>query len=84
MIDNNTLNKLAELLDGLPIVHIMPGSVTEKAGIKVGDILLEVNGMPIPDADAFIEARALVKDGMSFKVWREGSEIEGEVSFDIE
>ena len=44
---------LAEQLDlpkdrGLVIQHVAPGSAAAKGGIKVNDILVEVNGKPVP------------------------------------
>jgi S1-C subfamily serine protease len=39
---------------GMPINYIFSGSPVEKAGAKVGDRIISVDGVPIPDAAAFI------------------------------
>ncbi|MBI5646378.1 MAG: SpoIIE family protein phosphatase [Ignavibacteriae bacterium] len=36
--------------DGLLIVSIVPGGVSDKAGLQVGDIIVEVNGNPVRTA----------------------------------
>jgi S1-C subfamily serine protease len=37
---------------GLLIVHVEPGSPADKAGVLLGDILLEIEGQPADDTDA--------------------------------
>jgi len=34
------------------IVHVEPGSPADKAGVLLGDILLEIEGQPADDTDA--------------------------------
>jgi len=39
-------------LGGLRIAQLVPGSPAAKAGLKVGDLLLSANGVPVPSAQA--------------------------------
>lgn len=35
------------------LLHLRPGSPASEAGLKTGDLILNVNGEPVPDAQAF-------------------------------
>jgi len=60
------------------VSDIAPGSPAEKAGLKVGDIILEANGMKINSDQDFlallVDARA--GDTIRMKVYREKKIIE--------
>ena len=45
---------------GIPIEYIFPDSPAERAGVRVGDILVSLNNSPISSPDDFIRA----KDGL--------------------
>jgi S1-C subfamily serine protease len=50
--------------EGMPVLGCIDGSAAAIAGIRVGDRLLEVNGVPVSDASSYIAARALECDMM--------------------
>ena len=76
VINDDDLNKIAKILEGTPIMYIIPDSPADKAGIKARDILLEVNGNPIPTLLAFVKAAPGRSKITSYKVWRDGEELE--------
>ncbi|HEY6968542.1 MAG TPA: trypsin-like peptidase domain-containing protein [Candidatus Angelobacter sp.] len=67
------LNLIAS--EGLLIVHVEPGSPAEKAGMLLGDLLLEIDGKPVAETDAVLEALRSHKPGSSaeLKLARGGS-----------
>lgn len=64
---------------GLFVTLVVKGSSAEKAGIKPGDVLLEVNGKPVSSKRDFIQAveEDLLKTGdvITMKVWRDEREL---------
>lgn len=75
------LNKIAEALEGLPIYQTLNNSPAQKAGIRYGDVLLEFNGARIKGIQDYMNAKDKRRDGFTYKLWRMGEEIEGEVIF---
>jgi Do/DeqQ family serine protease len=63
---------------GAIIAGVMRGSPADKAGIAPGDVLLEVAGKPIKDAQAMLELIAALPPGQAakFKIRREGKDVE--------
>ncbi|NLN16989.1 MAG: trypsin-like serine protease [Firmicutes bacterium] len=61
---------------GIAIVDVYPDSAASKAGLRVGDVVIEVNRKPIEDAEQFREAIKGLKPGdtLFFIVLREGRE----------
>jgi len=58
------------------IGSVESGLPAEKAGIKVGDIILTANGQPIPALETLVEMLARTKDQpLQLKVLRDGQEI---------
>ncbi len=41
--------------EGLLVVHVESGSPSEKAGVLLGDVLIELEGKPVADTDAVQE-----------------------------
>jgi S1-C subfamily serine protease len=76
MVDRTELTKLAEALGGLPVLACRPGSPADQAGVRYGDIVLQVNGVATPDWAAFIEGRSRNNHRMQIRVFRDGSEHE--------
>lgn len=69
------LSKLAAALEGLPILGCRPNSPSARAGLRYGDILLSVDGVPTPDWATFIEVRERCVDIMVVEVFRDGDQI---------
>lgn len=64
--------------DGLRITAITPGSIAEAAGLKTGDVILEVAGQP---AKGILVLRSVVQrqvpgTWLPFKIRRDGKELE--------
>lgn len=77
-IDGEPGSEVADLIanfpkrDGLPVVGCLPGSGAAAGGICRGDIIIDVNGMPIDSAESYIRARKLDPDAMRVTVLRHG------------
>jgi len=64
--------------DGLYISSVSKGSGAAGAGVRVGDILTEVNGRPVTTTQDVLDIRdtCAVGDEMTFKLWRDGKTLE--------
>ena len=60
------LNLIAS--EGLLVVHVEPGSPAEKAGMLLGDLLVEIDGKSVADTDAMQEVLRSHKAGSSVEV----------------
>ena len=65
---------LAELDSGIQLVDIVPESLAEVAGVRPGDILVEVNGVAVATVDDLRAAVQAPRDGpdMPLRIQREG------------
>jgi S1-C subfamily serine protease len=82
MLSSEALTRLATALGGLPVLGCRPGSPAARAGVRYGDVLLSVNGVPTPDWQAYIEARARRQSAMQIAIFRGGEELVIELAFD--
>ena len=59
---------------GALIALVEPGSPADKAGLKLGDVVLAYNGQPIDDANKLPRLVAVTKPGQSatLRIWRDG------------
>lgn len=74
MIPKRSLFQLAAALEGVAIVGVLPGSPSARAGIRYGDVLLEVNGKRVRTFEDYVAAKGLREDGMDVVVFRSGDE----------
>ncbi len=75
MISRKQLEEIANTVQGVPVLGCLPGSTSAEAGVRYGDIVLSVNGMPTPGIDEYLEARKLRSDGYELRLFRAGSEL---------
>lgn len=82
MLSSEQLTKLATALGGLPVLGCKPGSPAARAGIRYGDVLLSVNGIPTPDWATYVEARQARQAAMQVEIFRGGEELTIDLAFD--
>ena len=78
------LHAIAATLGGLPLLGCLRGSPAERAGLRYGDVVLEVNGHRTPDWLAYIDAIQQRKPVMTVRFFRDGSERTLELRLDDE
>jgi len=63
--------------NGALVAKITPDSAAEKAGIKVGDVILKFNGSPILDAGQLSQRVGVMTPGdkASLEIWRDGKTV---------
>lgn len=81
MISRKQLEAIAETVGGVPVLGCLPGSTAAEAGVRYGDIVLGVNGMPSPTIDDYLQARKLRSDGFELRIFRAGTEFTVFVAF---
>lgn len=73
------MSRLADALNGLPILGCLSGSPAAQAGIRYGDVLLSIDGVATPTWDDFIEVRGKCVGMFRARVFRDGAELEFDV-----
>ncbi|MBX7115451.1 MAG: PDZ domain-containing protein [Myxococcaceae bacterium] len=68
------LTNLAEALGGLCLLGTMPGSPADRAGLRYGDIVLEVNDKRTSTWEEYAEAVSKLSGTMSVRFFRDGAE----------
>ena len=81
MISRKQLEEIAGAVRGVPVWGCLPGSTAAEAGVRYGDIVLSVNGVPTPGIDEYLEARKLRSDGFELRLFRAGEELTVYVPF---
>lgn len=76
MLTPTELARLATALGGLPILGCLSGSPAEDAGIRYGDILLSLDGLPTSSWDEFLHARTRAGRMIAVRVFRQGQELD--------
>lgn len=80
MLKRNDLQKVARILGGLLVGRAAPRGDAARAGVREGDIVLSVNGVPTADVATFVRARRLRSDGATFELFRFGQRLRIEVT----
>ena len=75
MMSRKQLEEIASTVQGVPGWGSLAGSTAAEAGVRYGDIVLSVNGMPTPGIDEYLEARKLRSDGFELRLFRAGTEL---------
>jgi S1-C subfamily serine protease len=81
MQSRTDLFRLAAAIGGVPILGCLDGSPAAEAGVRYGDILLSVDGLPTATWDDFLEARSRSKGGFLARIFRGGDEFEVSIEF---
>jgi len=63
--------------NGALVAKVTPDSAAEKAGIKVGDVILNFNGQPVLDAGQLSQRVGVMTPGdkASLEIWRDGKSL---------
>lgn len=68
------LERLAEAMNGLAILGCLPGSPADLAGLRYGDVVLEVNGVTTSSWSAYAHAVSERPRVMRVRYFRGGAE----------
>jgi predicted aspartyl protease len=63
----------------IPVQGVVPGSLAEKAGIKAGDVIVKINGLPVAPMKAGDVAMAMRATPLRFTVLRDGGEVDVDI-----
>lgn len=69
------LQTIANILGGVPILGVLPGSAAERAGLRYGDIVTSVNGVATTTFSAFLSAHDRSAGALSIEVFRNGEKL---------
>lgn len=53
---------------GVLVTEVMDDSPARAAGVREGDVLLSVNGLPVTEPDAVVESLGIYEEGKTFKL----------------
>jgi len=66
--------KVPENITGALISEVAPGSAAERAGVRPGDVIVEINREPVSSAEDAVNLTTKPKDPVTLlRVWRDGS-----------
>jgi S1-C subfamily serine protease len=72
MTFRSNLERIAEIYGGIAIFSVDQGSTTHRAGIRAGDVLVQVNGRRVRRMADYASARSLRPDVLELVVVRGG------------
>jgi S1-C subfamily serine protease len=75
MLSPRSLERLAEIYQGIPILGSLPGTPAAHHGLRYGDILVKVNDIRTAKVTDFFRARALDGEHMRVEFVRDGTHI---------
>jgi S1-C subfamily serine protease len=81
MVSLSDLSRLATVLGGVPIPCCGEGSPAQRAGLRYGDVLLSIDGLPTASWADFFQARQRRTGCITVRVFRQGAEFD--VSLDL-
>jgi len=67
---------------GALIAYVLPGSPAARAGLKQGDVLIEVQGKPVADPAGMLNLVAALAPGQSakLKLRRQGQDVDASIT----
>jgi S1-C subfamily serine protease len=68
------VHALADRLEGVPLLGCLPGSPSHDAGLRYGDVILEVNGQRTRTVQDYLTAKARDPHRMVVVAFRDGRE----------
>lgn len=77
----SVIEKIAAIYGGMPLLSTLPDSPAARAGLRWGDVVIAVNGLPTPDVNAFVRARESRTGAALVRFVRDGKEREVELSW---
>jgi S1-C subfamily serine protease len=69
------LQTIANILGGVPILGVLPGSAADRAGLRYGDIVTRVNGIATTTFNDFLSAHDRSGGVLALEVFRNGERI---------
>jgi S1-C subfamily serine protease len=69
------LQTIANILGGVPILGVLPGSSAERAGLRYGDIVTSVNGFATTNFNEFLAAHDRADGPLTLEVFRNGQKV---------
>lgn len=79
-MDDSLPSISAPRVAGLPVIYCIPGSAAFCSGVRPGDIIVEVNGVSITDAEVYLRESRSSGGDMRLKVDRDGDLLEIHIS----
>ncbi len=75
MLFRENLEKIAKIYEGVAILSVEPGTVSHRAGVRAGDVLVAVNGRRVRKLVDYALARGTRGDTLELVVMRDGQQL---------
>ncbi len=75
MQTRENLEKIAEIYEGVAVFSVEPGTVSHRAGVRAGDVLVALNGRRVRRMHDYALARVAGRDTLQFVVMRDGQQL---------